>query len=351
MLADRYKADGKSIMKLNDIQREALLTLSDKIKSARYHFEDIPCLICHGNDFELLSEKDRYGLLNKVVVCKKCGLVQNNPRLNQESYNDFYSTEYRPLYNGEINATDSFFKTQYFRGGLIYSFIKELEEFKRLKEPFVLEVGCGAGGILKAFQEKGCKVKGLDLGPDYLKFGKEKHGLDLEVGTIMSVKFDAKPDVIIYSHVLEHLTDPIAELNNIKNLLSPNGLLYIEVPGIKEIHKNYRCDFLLYLQNAHTYHFSFTTLKNIFLISGFEIIRGDEFIRTISRPVKIAADNSWENDYLAVKDYLIKTEAKRKMYPYTGKAIKESLTHGLLKVSDAIGVRDVLRKIRKKISG
>jgi hypothetical protein len=37
----------------------------------------------------------------------------------------------------------------------------------------------------------------------------------------------------------------------------------IEVPGVLNIHNAYM-DFLLYLQNAYTYHFSLLSLKNLF---------------------------------------------------------------------------------------
>ena len=36
-------------------------------------------------DIEKLSEKDRYGLFMPVVICKKCGLVQTNPHMTEDS--------------------------------------------------------------------------------------------------------------------------------------------------------------------------------------------------------------------------------------------------------------------------
>ena len=182
-----------------------------------------------------------------------------------------------------------------------------------------------------------------------MKYGREKHQLDLEVGTLNSVKLTRKPDVIIYSNVLEHLTDPVAELKTIKNILHPEGLLFIEVPGIKNIHLNYRSDFLLYLQNAHTYHFSLTALKNIFLKTGFDMIYGDEYVRAIAKQGDILSDK-WDSDYEKVKDYLLQTESKRKFYSFTVRGLKEDCVAAGLKIADAIGIRGVLRKFRKLFS-
>ena len=39
-------------------------------------------------------------------------------------------------------------------------------------------------------------------------------------------------DLIIISHVLEHLEDPLETITYLSTLLSNNGFIYIEVPGI-----------------------------------------------------------------------------------------------------------------------
>src|SRR6266851_3595035 len=119
MLSNRFKFSDEAILKLNPLQLSTRNKIIDKIKSEQYKFEAVPCLICgNKNEFEKLSEKDRYGLHNDVVVCKICGLVQTNPRFTQETYNQFYNNEYRSLYDGEEKATDVFFRQQYFRGGI-----------------------------------------------------------------------------------------------------------------------------------------------------------------------------------------------------------------------------------------
>lgn len=348
MLSPRYKFSDSSLLKLNSLQKETKDKLNQKIKEGRYKFEKVPCIVCGSEEFETIAEKDRYGLNNQVVVCKTCGLVQTNPRFTQETYNQFYNDEYRSLYEGEESATDVFFRQQYFRGGIIYSLVNRFKEFNQLQNPFVLEVGCAAGGILKVFQERGCEIKGIDLGEEYMKFGREKYNLDLEIGTLESVVLKRKPDLIIYSNVMEHLTNLVAELNKIKNILSSNGLLFIEVPGVKNIHINYKSDFLLYLQNAHTYHFSLTSLQNIFYKTGFDVLYGDEYVRAV---VKVGVEIlNWENDYKQVVNYLNETEKKRLFYPFTFSGIKETGMRTGLQIADIVGIRPVLRSIRKRIS-
>ena len=68
MLNERYKFDGKPILNLNKIQLQNKKMVEDKIKSKKYKFEKVNCVICGSSNFELLAEKDRYGLQVSTVV-------------------------------------------------------------------------------------------------------------------------------------------------------------------------------------------------------------------------------------------------------------------------------------------
>jgi len=127
VLNKRYKNDGKSIIYLNKIQKKAIKEFRDKkYELIKKNF----CPICNQNIFETLSEKDRYGLPLKVVICKSCGLVFSNPYFNDNSLIKFYNTDspriYRS-YDSEINNKQRyfqlFFENKIKRGKEIYEFI------------------------------------------------------------------------------------------------------------------------------------------------------------------------------------------------------------------------------------
>lgn len=173
MLGDRFKYDGKANRKLNEVQVEMRDNVKGKLSSGIYKSEKVKC-ICGNETFETLSEKDRYGLPLNVVICKKCGLIMTNPRMTQESYNNFYDSEYRKLYGGQERPTEEFFYGQFAHGVRIVEYLMN-NNVKNIKS--VLEIGTGAGGILKAFKDRGCDVLGIDLGKEYIEFGKEKKEL------------------------------------------------------------------------------------------------------------------------------------------------------------------------------
>jgi 2-polyprenyl-3-methyl-5-hydroxy-6-metoxy-1,4-benzoquinol methylase len=74
-----------------------------------------------------------------------------------------------------------------------------------------------------------------------------------------------KYDVVILSHVLEHVADLGEFIETVKILMHDNSLLYIEVPGISRLHINpaYKCCLENYLVHAHMYHFTGKTLAKI----------------------------------------------------------------------------------------
>ncbi len=308
MLNKRYEFDGKPSIKLNEIQLENKKIVEDKIKSKEYVFEKVDCVICNGSNFELLAEKDRYGLQVFTVICRDCGLLQTNPRMNQESYNDFYNRYYTRLYNGKDIVTESYFDNQKNHGKKILDFVEETIG-EKFTNKFVVEIGCGSGGILKAFKENTNKIYGLDLGSEYINFGKGK-GLNLEIGTIKKLKhLGIKPDLVIYSHVLEHILNPYEELKELKDYLKSDSLVYIEVPGFKNLENPpswiYQ-DFLRYLQNAHVYHFSLNTLNNLAKKSGFKLVYGNEIINSIFKIGEV--DSNIKDNYEESISFLRKFE-------------------------------------------
>ncbi len=313
MLGKRYENDGIPIVPLNNLQLQIKDRIALKIQQEIYKFELVPCCICENYDFELLSNKDRYGLYNPTVICKNCGLIQNNPHMNEQSYIDFYKSDHRKLFFGEKLPTEDVFRTEYKRGEEIFWFLKESGIINEsIKDFNIFEVGCGSGGILQFFKENGFEVQGCDLDEQYLDYGKKKYNLNLHFGTLKEIKFEKLPNIIIYSHVLEHILNPKEELTQIKKILKKDGYLYIEVPGVKNLVKTYDMNFLLFLINAHVYYFSLTTLTNLLSSNGFKLIKGNNVIRSIFQVSEIS-QFKYKNDYFSTIKYLHTLEKSRRL--------------------------------------
>lgn len=310
MLAKRYCNNGKPLLELNQLQYSLKQQIERKVSEETYVFERIPCPICDSKASETLAEKDRYGLYFPVVICRDCGMVYSNPRMTAASYAAFYDCEYRQLYHGKDIPYESLYQEQLTNSGPRVSGL--LKEFGF--EPFgkrVLEVGCGAGGILAHIRDLyGCDVVGCDYGREALEYGKKKAKLDLRVGSLAEVELPWKADLIIYSHVFEHVMDPKVETQLMRDSLAADGVIYVEIPSIRAIKDRYQNDFLRLLQNAHTFHFTQRSLRNVFSRYGFECLAGNEMAACIFKYT--GAANEFVSDYSSILEFLHRAECERK---------------------------------------
>ncbi len=291
----------------NKTQISALNQFQTKLENSYYSLEEVPC-ICGSNDSYLIAKRDRYGLSADTWLCKDCGLVRTSPRMNEESLSRFYNEDYRPIYVGEAQAPDHFFSTQIRQGKAIYNFVKSNSNLDLSSNITVFDVGCGAGGVLVPFKAAGCSTFGCDLGGEYLKRG-ITDGLSLKHGNVDSLRDYGEANLVILSHVIEHFPNPILELEQISKALVKEGYLYIEVPGIFNIHKTYG-NTLNFLQNAHLYHFTLATLTSLMAKAGFKLIEGDEHIHALFQKCENVSHISTENLASKILNYLYLVELK-----------------------------------------
>ncbi len=103
----------------------------------------------------------------------------------------------------------------------------------------ILEVGCGEGGNLEPFLDKGCNVTGVDILEPKIKNAKKfftdhkyKHKLKLIASDIYDPPpaLDKKFDLIIMRDVLEHIHDQDKFMNYIKKFLKPGGHFFLGFP-------------------------------------------------------------------------------------------------------------------------
>ncbi|MDB4016222.1 class I SAM-dependent methyltransferase [Flavobacteriaceae bacterium] len=325
----------KPKIKLYKNQTNEINLLKKKIKEGDYTYEEVDCEVCKNKEKTIISKFDRYGLPYVSNLCKTCGLIYTSPRFNQKSYIKFYDSQYRKMYTSfPLQQTkEDFFKSQVTRGKKVFDFILKNNPDKNIGS--VLDVGCGMGGLLVPFKENNFDVYGVDYGSEYVEFGKSKN-LNLSIGGIKDIS--KKFDVIIYSHVFEHILDLGSELYEIKKRLNKKGVLYIEVPGVLNLHNDYRNDLNRYFQNAHTYNYSLISLNNVLVSNGFELINGNEKVETLFKISNVT--DSVTNDYDRLINEIKKLNFKNKIWVFSKAGVKNLLRHLLIKT----GLYNITRK-------
>lgn len=283
------------------------------------------CPICESKRRNVISKYDRYGMFCQNNICLECGLIYLDPRFDEKSTNIFYQEHYRGIYNSGGIPKNEIYKEEVKRGERILSFTKTFLK----KSNNILEVGCGMGGILSSFSKEGFKCKGIDLGADYLKINTDKN-IELINASVFEIK--EKFDLIIYSHVFEHLRDIEKELNYLKNILTETGVIYIEVPGIFNLEEPYKYNIKKYFQNAHNFSFSLENLTKTLNKYGFELIKGDQKVRSV---FKVGSSDHLEMNYNLhdkIIGYINKTEFLYTIRPFNYFTIRQSIIN-LLKYS------------------
>ncbi|RMF74528.1 MAG: methyltransferase domain-containing protein [Planctomycetota bacterium] len=102
-----------------------------------------------------------------------------------------------------------------------------------------LDVGCGFGGCLVAFAEAGFEVCGIELAPERVKLSRANcadAGLGDCVHALSILESDLPRrlgtfDAITCLDVIEHVLDVPQTLRNMADLLSPGGVLLLEIPN------------------------------------------------------------------------------------------------------------------------
>ncbi|PCJ17217.1 MAG: hypothetical protein COB02_14315 [Candidatus Cloacimonadota bacterium] len=94
-----------------------------------------------------------------------------------------------------------------------------------------LEVGAGAGEQVAVALEFGFEVEAVEIRESYCENLRETLGIEVFNKSIEEIKFQKKYDLILMGDVLEHVINPITLLQNLKNILSDSGILWISTPN------------------------------------------------------------------------------------------------------------------------
>ena len=308
-LFPRYEYDAEPIFYLNKRRVFIRNTILNLLKFGFYRQDVVDCANCGSKvlDHQIISSKERHGLPFISVICTICGLIFTNPRMNQSSYDHFYKNYYRDLY--EIKSSkiivNQLFDSEYRSGNLIF---ENLSPYLNSGEK-LLEIGCGPGGLLQLFREKGFEVKGIDLGGFEVDWGVDEYQLDISSESLYKYEPSETFDVIIAIHVIEHFVDFAADLEKISSFLLPGGLLYIETPSLEGlVSGDYRHDYLGLMQNAHTFHFSESQINDIMEKLGFKLIKSFGGLRNLYKLDKFQKNLRINSYYKYNSDLILHAE-------------------------------------------
>lgn len=197
-----------------------------------------PCPVCGGTDAIalhhqgfVLAEGVPLPTSYDVVSCVGCGSVFADTCVPQSEYDAYYARYSR--YEDPSVATG---------GG------DSDDDLRRLRETVdtllalpgagstaarVLDAGCARGGLLRELRRRGFRsLAGLDPSPGCVARVRADGfaGFHARLSELPAHVAPGSFDLIVLSHVLEHLVDVAQALRMLAACLAPGGTLYVEVP-------------------------------------------------------------------------------------------------------------------------
>jgi 2-polyprenyl-3-methyl-5-hydroxy-6-metoxy-1,4-benzoquinol methylase len=138
----------------------------------------------------------------------------------------------------------------------------------------LLEIGIGNGNFIRAAQRAGYDCMGVEASPGLARsFGRES-SIPVFVGYLNEFATNRPSerfDVVVMNHVLEHISDPLAALQQIRGLLTSGGIAHIAVPNLDAWEA--RLTGWTCYEPYHLYYFAPATLSALAQKAGLGLLR------------------------------------------------------------------------------
>ncbi len=292
-----------------EVKRSFYTTFSHEFDVQRH--EDVVCNLCGGASYKLLGrELERY----EIRECAACKLVYVSPQPAAEELPKFYENMYADTSDAHMAARSA---------GAIENHLQRLIASRQPAGGKYLEIGCGAGHLLKKIAELPFEISAIELSEDAATYARKA----VPKATITSTPIEVaefpthSQQCIAMIAVLEHVKDPAAILARLTKWLAPGGTIVILVPYIQGYIRLKRLlPFLPIHFEAprHLFDFSPKTLPQYLRNLGYENIR-TEIARPYSANGPIGLTLIWGIKLIGLG--LFALSRGRYIYPYAGSIV------------------------------
>lgn len=223
------------------------------------------CIVCGKNNFSTYLQGKDYFLTQEeftIVKCDACDFLFVNPRPDVNEISRYYkSEEYISHSNskqGILNKVYHIIRKRNHRNKFdLISFYKQCGT--------ILDIGCATGEFLNYLKKKNWNTIGVEPDVEAQNFARTEYKLNVFSEDFLSNSEPAKIDVITMWHVLEHVHPLEERMQQIKRLLTKDGVALIAVPNADCFDaKHYGKIWAGYDLPRHIYHFTQKTMIRLF---------------------------------------------------------------------------------------
>lgn len=210
-----------------------------------------------------------------VCECAACGVVLTSPRPGPRELAGYYPAHYhRDTQRRRFPAPVELLQRALYRHRA-----RAVETLSGGRPGRVLDVGCGPGFQLAAFQRRRWEVHGVELTEESATHAREVLGLPVHVGDAASWPWPERTfDAIVAWHSLEHFPDPQEMLEVFARFVRPGGVVMVGVPNFGSPEARLSRDGWFHLDvPRHLYHFTPGSLERALESARFQVRRSSFF--------------------------------------------------------------------------
>ena len=248
----------------------------------------VKCNNCNSDNYTVVFKEGK-AQIHQVVKCNNCGLMYSNPQTTyyiegKVAINSEEGIDIENLKKGLdqfAQENEQYLKKQHIHQkdfATIFNFFNDRQLGK------LLEIGSYSGVFLNSAKERGWDVLGIE--PDHLArlYSESKYNIKVLPDSFESADLKENSfDVVIATHVIEHIYNPRIFVERANFVLKQKGVLILETPTydtftywlLKHRERSMRC-------NGHIYFYTKKTLKKLVEDSGFKVVKHIKVGRTLT---------------------------------------------------------------------
>lgn len=179
------------------------------------------------------SETKKHYEIKHIALrkCRNCGLVFVHPQPDEQELQNAYQENYFSSsdhldwgYQDYFQLEDEIRETSRARLDIVKQYVNS---------GTLMEAGCATGWFLDEARQQGFDVQGVELSRFAAEWGQTNLGLSIYPGTLKEAGYESESfGMAALWDVLEHVIDPLGELQEINRVLKEGGYLFVSIPHV-----------------------------------------------------------------------------------------------------------------------